>query len=133
MATSAATGTDTKEYQAIKRNYDTIIDNLGSTVGDPGRFVRGLRDKSLISDGEWSYVLPPASIFLFTIENTYSSIILRVPQTCANTACPLHCICVVISVELASVTVFQGRRYWGGSSLMPGPIAGRKGLAITLG
>ena len=89
MATSAATGTDTKEYQAIKRNYDTIIDNLGSTVGDPGRFVRGLRDKSLISDGECSYVLPPASIFLL-----YSSIILRVPQTCANIACPLHCICV---------------------------------------
>ena len=109
MATSAATGTDTKEYQAIKRNYDTIIDNLGSTVGDPGRFVRGLRDKSLISDGECSYVLPPASIFLFTIENTYSSIILRVPQTCANIACPILLYMCRNGVELASVTVIQGR------------------------
>ena len=56
MATSITTGTDSKEYQAIKCNYDTIIDNLSSTIGDPARFVRKLREKSLISDGEYSYV-----------------------------------------------------------------------------
>ena len=52
MAASGASGTNTKEYRAIKRHYDTITDNLGSTVGDPARFAGRLREKSLISDGE---------------------------------------------------------------------------------
>ena len=52
MAASGASGTNTKEYRAIKRHCDTITDNLGSTVGDPARFAGRLREKSLISDGE---------------------------------------------------------------------------------
>ena len=62
MATSTqsiTTGTDTKEYRTIKRHFDALVDNLGSTVGDPARFARRLREKSLISDGEctWSHRL----------------------------------------------------------------------------
>ena len=49
---STTAGVDTKEYQTIKRHFDTLVDNLGSTVGDPARFSRRLREKSLISDGE---------------------------------------------------------------------------------
>ena len=52
MATAAAAGTSTKEYQAIKRHSATLVDTLGKTV-DPADFARKLREKSLISDGEF--------------------------------------------------------------------------------
>ena len=50
--TRVSSGTGTKEYRAIKRHSTTIIDNLGSTVSDPARFARVLKDKSLVTDGK---------------------------------------------------------------------------------
>ena len=52
--TRTSSGTGTKEYRAIKRHSATIIEILGSTVGDPARFARRLRDESLVTDGKYS-------------------------------------------------------------------------------
>ena len=50
--TRTSSGTSTKEYRVIKRHSATIIETLGSTVGDPAGFARRLRDESLITDGK---------------------------------------------------------------------------------
>ena len=52
--TRTSSGTGTKEYRVIKCHSATIIETLGSTVGDPARFARRLRDESLITDGKTS-------------------------------------------------------------------------------
>ena len=52
----AVSGTGTKEYQAIKHHYATLIDTLGKTV-NPTHFAGRLGEKSLIPDGKSSRVL----------------------------------------------------------------------------
>ena len=52
VATAAAAGTGTKEYQAIKRYYAMLVNTLGKTV-DPADFARKMGEKSLINDGEF--------------------------------------------------------------------------------
>ena len=55
--TRTSSGTGTKEYRAIKRHSATIIEILGSTVGDPARFARRLRVESLVTDGKYSAII----------------------------------------------------------------------------
>ena len=61
MATAAAAGTGTKEYQAIKLHYAMLVNTLGKTV-DPADFARKMGEKSLINDGEFCQA-PSAPFF----------------------------------------------------------------------
>ena len=94
MATAAAAGTGTKEYQAIKLHYATLVNTLGKTV-DPADFARKLGEKSLISDGEFHCQAPFCSFLSPTYVHKH--------RRHANAKCPsLPCIvmCVIGSAAL---------------------------------
>ena len=68
-------GSDTNEYKSIKRNFATLIDNLGETV-NPALLAEKLQetDPPLIGNGNHSYSMHVLQFVLANFTSTYKRI-----------------------------------------------------------